>query len=134
MRQFPLWSTQVVAFVIVGALQLLVDWAIFVALTYYGVPVATANFTGRLTGAALGFSLNGMFTFRAGSNGKLTAEQALRFAMFWLAATFVSTCSVYLIGRQLSLQAAWLVKPVIEALLAVISFVVSKLWIYRNAK
>ncbi len=134
MSQFPLWSTQAVAFVLVGALQLLVDWAIFVALTYYGVPVAAANFTGRLAGATLGFSLNGLFTFRAGSNGKLTSEQALRFAMFWLAATFVSTCSVYLIGQQLSLHAAWLAKPLIEALLAVVGFVVSKLWIYRNAK
>lgn len=134
MRQLPPWSTQVVAFVLVGALQLLVDWAVFVALTYYGVPVATANFTGRLAGAMLGFSLNGLFTFRAGSNGRLTSEQALRFATFWVAATFVSTCSVYLVGRQLSLRAAWLAKPAIEALLAVAGFLVSKLWIYRNAK
>lgn len=51
------------SFLIIGALQLLVDWALFVALTALGVAAAPANLASRVGGALLGFWLNGRVTF-----------------------------------------------------------------------
>ncbi len=44
-------------YVLVGLLQLLLDWAVFVAATALGMPVAGGNIVGRVAGALLGFWL-----------------------------------------------------------------------------
>lgn len=117
-------------FLLMGFLQWIADWLVTVALSYAGLPLELANLCGRVVGALLGFGLNGKITF-ATEGHKLGRAHFLRFIVFWLVLTFVSTWAVGGIGRHFGLQAAWLAKPLIEILLAVVSFFVSRQWIYR---
>jgi putative flippase GtrA len=120
-------------FLVVGGAQLIVDWITFVLLTKIGIDSIASNLAGRLAGACLGFLLNGKFTFLHKRKARsITSRSALRFAAFWIAASLVSTAAVSTINSYAGLKAAWLGKPVIEAILAIISFLCSKFWIYRH--
>jgi len=122
---------QLVAYGLVGGLQLLVDWACFVSLTALGVAVVPANLAGRIAGASLGFWLNGRITFARSGVPTLARRNALRFLVFWLAATAASTLAMQTVDAREGLQAAWLLKPLVEALLAGVGFVAARHWIYR---
>jgi len=50
--------------------------------------------------------------------------------MVWTVLTLLSTVLVATLADHLSLQAAWLAKPVVEAGLAVVSFFISRHWVY----
>jgi putative flippase GtrA len=105
----------------------------FVLLTKMGAGSIASNLTGRLAGACLGFLLNGRLTFHHKRRAAtITSRSALRFAAFWVAASLVSTAAVFAINSYAGLKAAWLGKPIIEATLAIISFLCSKFWIYRH--
>lgn len=124
---------QICLFLMVGGAQLVVDWLTFVLLTSFGVITVVSNVTGRLIGACLGFLLNGKFTFfQRDKTTSINTGSALRFTAFWVASSLVSTVAIALIDSHAGLKAAWLGKPVIEAILAVISFLCSKFWIYRR--
>ncbi len=123
---------QVVGFGLVGGLQLLLDWACFVALTAIGVAVPPANLAGRIAGASLGFWANGRFTFsRPGEPPRLGRRRLLRFVLFWLAMTAISTLAVMGLDKMHGLHAAWLGKPLVDAALAGLGFLAAKYWIYR---
>jgi putative flippase GtrA len=122
---------QLVSYGLVGGLQLLLDWACFVALTAAGVAVVPANLAGRVAGASLGFWLNGRYTFARGGKPMLSRRHALRFVAFWLATTAASTLAIQAIDAREGLQAAWLLKPLVEALLAALGFLAARYWIYR---
>jgi putative flippase GtrA len=118
------------AFLLMGFLQWIVDWVVTVLLSQGGIQLETANIVGRVCGAMLGFWLNGRITF-ANPHVTLGRKQLLRFLLAWLALTLISTVAISAVGRHATLQAAWLAKPVIEAVLAVASFFISRHWIYR---
>ncbi len=122
---------QLVSYGLVGGLQLLLDWACFVSLTAAGVTVVPANLAGRVAGASLGFWLNGRFTFSRGGQAVLGRRSALRFVVFWLGTTAASTLAMHAIDAREGLQAAWLLKPLVEALLAALGFLAARHWIYR---
>jgi putative flippase GtrA len=122
---------QGLAFGIVGGIQLLLDWAVLVALTAMGVPVAAANLLGRISGASLGFWLNGRVTFRSEGQPRLVGRPLRRFAIMWGGLTVVSTLAVDGVARWLGLEYAWAAKPVVEAALALVSFFVLRHWVYR---
>lgn len=122
---------QLVSYGAVGGLQLLLDWACFVGLTAAGVAVVPANLAGRIAGASLGFWLNGRYTFARGGVPTLSRRHALRFVVFWLATTAASTLAVQAIDAREGLHAAWLLKPLVEALLAALGFLAARYWIYR---
>lgn len=116
---------------VIGALQLLVDWSLFVLLTAIGMPVAGGNLAARVGGACLGFWLNGRYTF-AGPEGSRANGRALwRFALVWLTLTVLSTVAVVAVARWLGLHGAWLAKPLVDAALAVAGFAAARWWIYR---
>ncbi len=115
----------------IGLLQLLVDWAIFVALSALGMAVEPANVVGRISGAMLGFWLNGRFTF-AGEDTALGHRQFLRFVAMWLMTTAVSTWAVGHIDDTVGLQWAWLAKPAIDLALSAAGFLLSRHWVYRR--
>ena len=124
---------QVGLFLVVGGAQLVVDWITFVLLTEMGVGAIASNLAGRLAGACLGFLLNGRLTFLHKRKAtSITSRSALRFAAFWIAASLVSTTAVSTINFYAGLKAAWLGKPIVEAILAIVSFLCSKFWIYRH--
>ena len=129
----PSLLLQICLFLMVGGAQLIVDWLTFVLLTRFGVVAVVSNVAGRLVGACLGFLLNGKFTFlQRSKTTSINTGSALRFTAFWVASSVVSTVAIALINSHAGLKAAWLGKPVIEAILAVISFLCSKFWIYRR--
>lgn len=116
---------------LVGLLQMLVDWACFVALTSVGAAVVPANIGGRIVGALLGFALNGMFTFRGQAGGRLGWRRFARFLGSWLLMSVLSTLGVHAVDAHAGLQWAWALKPAIDVVLAAAGFVVSRYWIYR---
>jgi putative flippase GtrA len=115
-------------FLIVGFAQLALDSGIFVAVTALGLPIAAGNIVGRISGAMLGFWLNGRYTF---GKERLDRRHAVRFAIVWLLLTIVSTLSIGIVAAHLGLHGAWLAKPVVEGVIAAIAFFLWKYVVYR---
>ncbi|TWI14253.1 GtrA family protein [Aerolutibacter ruishenii] len=122
---------QSVGYGLVGAAQLLVDWGMFVGISALGVPAVPANIAGRLFGACLGFYLNGVFTFRTETGGRLGWPRFRRYAATWGLLTLVSSAAMYAIDRLVGLGWAWAAKPVVDVGLAAVAFLLSRVWIYR---
>ena len=122
---------QISLFLFVGLLQLLLDWAVFVFLSANGVLLILANVTGRLAGATIGFWLNGRFTFAHNGRPRLSGIHLRRFIIAWLLMTLTSTVLLQGVAVIVSMQSAWLAKPIVEAAMAVLSFVVWRHWVFR---
>lgn len=122
---------QVPLYVVVGLAQLALDAGLFIALTAFGAPVVAANVASRASAALLGFSLNGRYTFQSPDQPWRVARSLPRFAAIWCALTAVGTLAVSAVDAHGSLVLAWAAKPMIDALLAVAGFIVSRRWIYR---
>lgn len=118
-------------YLLVGGLQWVLDWAVMVSLSHAGWPVGAANLAGRVCGALLGFWLNGRFTF-AGEGHSLGRRPFIRFAAMWVGTTLLGTWAVTRADAAFGLHGAWLAKPVIDVLLAMAGFVLSRHWIYRR--
>jgi putative flippase GtrA len=115
----------------IGILQWLLDWGVMVALSNAGLSVETANLVGRITGASLGFWLNGRITF-AGSATGMGRRQLGRFGLMWIATTVVSTGALSAIDGAVGLKWAWLAKPAVELVLGLVGFALSRHWVYRR--
>ena len=118
------------AYLIIGVLQLLLDWAVFVLVTAAGLPVVQGNLAGRVAGMLLGFWLNGRITTADGEQ-RLGWRRFARFLPLWLLLTTASTLLVSSADHALGLQYAWLAKPLVEGGLAVISFLLLRHEVYR---
>ncbi|KGI76827.1 hypothetical protein LF63_0114385 [Oleiagrimonas soli] len=116
-------------FTAVGGLQLLLDWGVMIALSAAGLPLPAANVAGRAAGACLGFWANRRLTFDGG--GRHPLPQLMRFLVLWSILTTLSTLSLDVIADHGGLSGAWLLKPLIEAVLAAISFFSCRHWVYR---
>jgi putative flippase GtrA len=119
------------SYFVIGLLQLSLDWLMFVMLSGFGLAVVPANIAGRVTGALLGFWLNGRFTF-SGENTAVGQRQLARFLLMWLATTAISTWAVDHVDEAVGLRWAWLAKPVIDLALSAVQFLVSRHWVYRR--
>ena len=117
-------------YLLIGLLQYVVDWGVMVGLSHLGLAVELANVAGRVSGAVLGFWLNGRITF-AGEGTALGRRQLMRFVLLWLFTTAISTWAIGAIENAAGLRWAWLAKPAVEACLAGLSFLVSRHWVYR---
>lgn len=121
-------SRQLLAYLGIGILQWLLDTAVMVGLSHAGLAVASATVCGRISGAALGYWLNGRYTF-----GKvLDARSLRRFIGFWLLATLLSALLLGWIDQHYGLRNSWLCKPVVDGLFAGASFIAARCWIYRR--
>ncbi len=133
-RQHPgpllLLLRQGMGFSMVGLLQLLLDWGVMVGLSAMGMPMAPSNVLGRLAGAALGFWGNGRLTF-AGSRLPLW-RSAFRFVLLWSALTLLSTLALEEVAMQRSLDTAWLIKPLVEGALSLVSFFACRHWVFGH--
>lgn len=123
------WVQQGLGFTAVGGLQLLLDWGVLVAFSAAGVPLIMANVAGRAAGASLGFWANRRVTFHG--NDRPPLPQILRFVLLWAGLTLLSTLAMAWVVQHGSLAGAWLVKPLIEACLSVVSFLGCRHWVYR---
>lgn len=118
-------------YLLIGGVQWLVDWGVMVGLSHSGMAVELANVAGRISGALLGYWLNGAITF-AGDEHALGRTQLQRFVLMWLCTTAISTWAMGSIDDWFGLKWAWLAKPGVELLLGVIGFVLSRHWVYRK--
>lgn len=118
-------------FVLAGLAQLLLDWGVFVLASACAMPVPAANLCGRTAGALLGFWLNGRVTFADAGQSRLGWRRFARFLALWLLLTACSTLLVGVVGAHAGLRWAWLAKPVVEAGLAVVSFLLWRHVVYR---
>lgn len=124
-------ARQGASFLIVGCCLIVLDWAVFVVLTALGAMPVPANIAGRVAGALVGFWANGRITFAVPGSTRLGRRRFVRYLVLWLTLTLLSTVLVTLLASRLSLEVAWLAKPVVEAGLAALSFLVSRHWVYR---
>lgn len=115
----------------IGILQWLLDWAVLVALSHNGLSVETANLAGRVSGAAVGFWLNGRITF-AGESTEIGGRQFARFGLMWIGTTIASTWMLASIDDAVGLKWAWAAKPAVELMLGLIGFALSRYWVYRR--
>ena len=118
-------------FIAVGLAQLALDWLVFVALTALGVPAAPGNLAGRVSGALLGFWLNGRVTFARDGVARLGWWRFAKFLLVWVPLTVVSTLAVTWVATSLGLAHAWLAKPLVEGALAVVAFFLWRHVVYR---
>ncbi|MCC4633070.1 GtrA family protein [Xanthomonas dyei] len=119
-------------FTLIGGLQLAVDCGIFIAATAAGMPTVPANLLGRISGAVLGFWLNGRYTFaQQGGGARLGWQRFRRFAVMWLALTLISTWLLSATVDLVGLRQAWLAKPLVEGGLAIVSFFLGRHVVYR---
>ena len=115
----------------IGIVQWLVDWGVMVALSHAGLVVEAANVAGRISGALLGFWLNGRITF-AGEDTMVGRRQFGRFAMMWIFTTLLSTWAIGEIEEAVGLHWTWLAKPGVEIVLGALGFLLSRHWVYRR--
>lgn len=118
-------------YLMIGLLQWLLDWAVMVALSNAGLWVEAANVAGRISGALLGFWLNGRITF-AGDDTTVGRRQLGRFVLMWLTTTFISTWAMGAIEDAVGLRWTWLAKPAVELALGALGFLLSRHWVYRR--
>ena len=126
---------QPVLFVIVGGFQYLLDAALFSVLITTGLGTLPANITSRATAAATGFLLNRYLTFsqRQDTVRRFSAS-LIRFVVFFAVMTALSTALILLLERMAgdSDSQRIIYKFAVEAVLAVISFFLSRNWVFRN--
>lgn len=125
-------ASQGVRFVIVGLIQLVLDWLGYVALTHAGLDTAWANPASRTFAMLFGFVLHGSYTFADDEGARLGWQRALRFLLSWGSLTLLGTVLLRMLAESRGLPVAWLAKPVVEAFLAVISYVLLRFWVYRK--
>lgn len=122
---------QSIGYGLVGGFALLVDWGCFVALTWGGIATVPANLLARTSGAGVAYLLNGAFTFRDDAGRRLGWRRFARFAAAWIVLTAASTLAMQAVHAHASLQWVWLAKLAVELVLAGISFVTYRRWIFR---
>lgn len=126
---------QPVLFVLVGGFQYVLDAALFAVLISTGVATVPSNVASRAGAAVVGFLLNRYLTFGQRSDTfKRFGASLSRFVLLFIALTIVSTVAIR------GLESTWgsddlsriMAKLAVEAVLAVLSFVVSRFWVFRN--
>jgi len=115
----------------VGSCLILIDWVVFVMLSSLGMAPWSANLAGRAAGAIVGFWANGKVTFAESGYSRLGRRRFLRYIVLWSMMTILSTLFVTDLVDYISLEFAWLAKPLVEASLAITSFFISRHWVYR---
>jgi len=136
---------QPVLFVIAGGLQYGFDTLVYGVLIASGLPGTLANVLSRGGAALLGFGFNRYITFaQAGPFGKTGAKggenwsrfsgSLLRFTVLWVTMTIASSLLLLLAQSLLGGGVAEKViyKMFVEAILALVSFFVSKRWVFRQ--
>ena len=95
-------------------------------------PVEPANVAGRISGALLGFWLNGRITFAGDEHRRSAARQLQRFVLHVAVHHRASAPGRWARSTTaFGLQWAWLAKPAVELVLGVFGFVLSRHWVYR---
>lgn len=122
-------------FLVVGGIQYLLDASLYALLISGGIATVPANITSRASAAAFGFLLNRYWTFGQRKDTLKRFGVSLgRFIIFWAVMTLISTAAVYTLGVLWGSDntSRIIAKLVVEAVLAVISFLISRFWVFRS--
>jgi putative flippase GtrA len=125
------WAGQGLRYLVSGAAQFALDWALFAALHAATGASVLPNVAGRVSGALLGFAINSRWTF--GGAPAWHGPRLRRFVAFWLLQTTASTLLVWAAARGLPAGWVYAAKPAIEVVLAGVGFLVWRGWI-RHAR
>jgi putative flippase GtrA len=120
------WKKPWLRFVLVGLFQLCLDWGVFVLLTRAELAVPVANLLARAVNIPVGWFLQGRVTFGAALN----AGTFLRYLLVFLLLTILSTLALL----PMSVPVRELAKPLVEALLAIASFLLMQHFVFAKAK
>jgi putative flippase GtrA len=126
---------QPVLFIFVGGFQYLLDTVMFGVFVTLGLGTFPSNITSRASAAAAGFLLNRYMTF---SNRNDTVQRfsasLIRFLLLFAIMTTLSTGLILLLERLAGDSDAQRIiyKFGVEGVLAVLSFFLSRNWVYRN--
>ena len=126
---------QPLLFIFAGGLQYLFDTVVYGLLISLGLPTAQANVLSRASAALLGFGFNRYVTFaQPGESWSRFGGSLARFVMLWVVMTLIS--SLLLLALQALFEGGVaervVYKMVVEALLAVLSFFVSRRWVFKQ--
>ncbi|BEE16926.1 membrane protein [Aeromonas enteropelogenes] len=119
-------------FFICGAIQFCADGTIFLIITYFGIGITPANFISRALAACLGYYINGRFTFER----KMNKIIFFKFVLYWCLMTSLSTiliylCNIFLSEYEMNYSMA-ASKVVVEVLLFFVSYIIAKVWVYKD--
>ena len=121
----------------IGLFQYVLDVFLFFVLFSVFQYSVLVNFASRAVAAVAGYYLNGLFTFRVGSEVRSGYRKA-NFLVLWSLLTVLSTLLLALV-KFLAERNGWnleviaLAKPMVEAILFLLSFVLQKHWVFRHA-
>ena len=122
-------------FLIVGGVQYLVDAGLYAVMISNGITTLPANITSRASAASMGFLLNRYWTFgQRNESLKRFVRSLLRFLVLFAAMTLISTLAILWLETVLGNDntSRIIAKLLVEALLAIASFLVSRFWVFRS--
>ncbi len=123
---------QILRYVLVGFAALLLDVGCFMLLRAMSFELLTANIAARAAGAVCAFSGNYTWTFLSKSAASNVQRPALRYALWWVVATSVSSLLLPMVITQSPNEP--LAKLMLELALVALNFVAAKMWIYGQGK
>jgi len=121
---------QATRFTVVGVVLMGIDTGMFSLLHWLGIALLPANTAARVIAALASFYLNGRYSFAGHGEVRPHAIRLGRYVIWWLVMTAISTGVLWACHHSLGEQSVYIAKPVVEFVLAVIAFFVSRHWIY----
>lgn len=126
----------------IGVIQFFVDTVLLQIFVLIDVKVTYANILSRALAACLGCYLNYRYTFKYQRylEVRYLIKVYFRFALFWVFMTLLSNFMLMVFLKLISHNLSFLplhtltAKIATETLLFVISFLISKFWVYNNGK
>lgn len=126
-------KVKIVKYLAVGGFQFVLDFLLFLLLQKMGIFLVVANVISRLSAATAGYYLNRKYTFSVRQSHGYS--MVFRYWSFWIFMTILSSILILtwttLLGDRYS---AGFGKFIVESVLCVLGFFVSKMWVYRHAQ
>ena len=120
---------QLMRYGLVGVGALLLDLGCFMLLRSSGVELAWAHIAARAVGAVAAYAGNYAWTFMHHSPQKNLPQSVVRYALWWLLATTLST---WFLPAAVALSPSEPVaKLVLELIWVALNFLAARLWVYR---
>ena len=122
-----------VKYLVSGGVAFGVDIFAFAFFRFLALPLMVANPLARLMGALTAFTLNRQWTFKRVSPGTWRREFA-RYALLWCFSTLCSTSALAALIHAFPKGDDVLFKVLVECVIVVMNFVVSRVWVFRPGK
>lgn len=134
MKHYLTRYQRILKYIAVGGMQFALDVVVFYALQLLSMPVVPANILSRLSAASAGYVANKHFTFSVPSAGTQGYRMVMKYWLFWLTMTAMSSGLLRLWESFFdTIGYVMLGKLVIDGGLCLIGFYISKKYIYTHA-